>query len=106
MRLEEKYIKFGYFWLPENQQNSIAGVLSIYDGGRAELEIMGNFDEDKEIGFVEDDGLVTLENCIYLKKSFGFGNITKSKILANTVLSGAEWGADEIVTFNTFFFFC
>lgn len=25
MRLEEKYIKFGYFWLPENQQNSIAG---------------------------------------------------------------------------------
>lgn len=119
MRLEEKYIKFGYFWLPENQQNSIAGVLSIYDGGRAELEIMGNFDEDKEIGFicehenirlkriigfVEDDGLVTLENCIYLKKSFGFGNITKSKILANTVLSGAEWGADEIVTFNTFSF--
>lgn len=119
MRLEEKYIKFGYFWLPENQQNSIAGVLSIYDGGRAELEIMGNFDEDKGIGFicehedfrlkriigcVEDDKLVTLENCIYLKKSFGFGNITKSKILANKVLTGAKWAADEVITLNTFSF--
>lgn len=119
MRLEEKYIKFGYFWLPENRQNLITGVLSIFNGGRAELEIMGNFDEGKKIrcvpehdniclkriiGFVEDDGYVTLEDCLYLKKSFPFGNITKSKILAHKVLSGAEWRANEVITFNSFSF--
>lgn len=45
MRIEENYIKHGYFWLPENKDIKIPGILSISDGGRAELEIIGSFGE-------------------------------------------------------------
>jgi len=115
MRVEEEYKKTGYFWLPEKEENKIPGILSIDDGGRIELEIVGHFDESikslngdddlsRIIGHVEKDGLVTLDNCFYTKKNFSFGGISKSKILVNKVLSGATWDKDEAVTFNTFSF--
>lgn len=115
MRIEERYKKTGYFWLPESEKNKIPGVLSINDGGEIELEIVGHFSElvdsfnenndlKRIIGHVEKDGLVTLENCFYTNKNYSFGGISKSKILVNMVLSGAAWGKDEAVTFNTFSF--
>jgi len=115
MRIEEEYKKTGYFWLPEKEENKIPGILSIDDGGRIELEIVGHFDESikalngdddlsRIIGHVEKDGLVTLDDCFYTKKNFSFGGISKSTILVNKVLSGAAWGKDEAVTFNTFSF--
>ncbi|UKA11693.1 HEPN domain-containing protein [Photobacterium damselae] len=115
MRIEEEYKKTGYFWLPGKEERKIPGVLSINDGGEIELEIVGHFDERLEslnshdeinriIGHIEKDGLVTLDNCFYTKKNFSFGGISKSKILANMVLSGAAWEQDEAVTFNSFSF--
>jgi ApeA N-terminal domain 1 len=92
--------------------------LSIDDGGRIELEIVGHFDESlfpfnddnnssrisRIIGHVEKDGLVTLEDCFYTTKNFSFGGISKSKVLVHKVLSGAAWDKNETVTFNTFSF--
>ena len=115
MRIEEEYKKTGYFWLPEKEENKIPGILSIDDGGKIELEIVGHFDEGMKpltsddnlsriIGHVEKDGLVTLDDCFYTKKNFAFGGISKSKIIANKVLSGAAWDKDEEVAFNTFSF--
>ncbi|MCG9095656.1 ApeA N-terminal domain 1-containing protein [Laribacter hongkongensis] len=115
MRIEEKYKKTGYFWLPNNEESKIPGILSIDDGGRIELEIVGHFDEgmnslsddhdlSRIIGHVEKDGLVTLDDCFYIKKNFSFGGISKSKILVNKVLGGAAWDQDEKVSFNTFSF--
>jgi hypothetical protein len=115
VRIEEEYKKTGYFWLPEKEENKIPGILSIDDGGRIELEIVGHFDESikslngdddlsRIIGHVEKDGLVTLDDCFYTKKNFSFGGISKSTILVNKVLSGAAWCKDEAVTFNTFSF--
>lgn len=115
MRIEEEYKKTGYFWLPEKEEKKIPGILSINDGGKIELEIVGHFDEDLKvlrgdgnlsriIGHVEKDGLVTIDNCFYTKKNISFGGISKSKILASKVLSGAAWDKDEKVVFNTFSF--
>lgn len=115
MRIEEEYKKTGYFWLPGDEEKKVPGVLSISDGGKIELEILGLFDDninslneideiDRIIGLVENDGLVTLDDCFYTKKSFSFGGISKSKILAHKVFSGAAWERDEAVTFNTFSF--
>lgn len=115
MRIEEEYKKTGYFWLPEKEEKKIPGILSIDDGGKIELEIVGHFNDALEslndnddlsriIGHIEKDGLVTLDNCFYSKKNVSFGGISKSKIRANKVFSGAAWGKDEIVTFNTFSF--
>lgn len=114
MRIEKEYKKTGYFWLPEQEDTKIPGVLSIVDGGDAELEIIGHFNGTKSlnddenfnriIGFVEDDGLITLDNCFYTLKNVSFGGISKSKILVNKVLCGAKWDKDEPITFNTFSF--
>lgn len=115
MRIEEEYKKTGYFWLPDKVENKIPGILSIDDGGRIELEIIGHFDEGikplsadnnliRIIGHVENDGLVTLDDCFYTRRNFSFGGISKSNILVNKVLSGAAWDKGEKVAFNTFSF--
>ena len=115
MRIEEEYIKTGYFWLPEQQEKKIPGILTIKDGGDIELEVVGLFDESikalngeddlcRIIGHVEKDGLVTLDNCFYTKKNISFGGISKSKVCVNRVLSGVAYDKDEEVTFNSLSF--
>ncbi|KIR18137.1 hypothetical protein PFLU4_15260 [Pseudomonas fluorescens] len=115
MRVEEEYKKTGYFWLPGKEENKIPGILSINDGGKIELEIIGHFSDGADllnnndglsriIGHIEKDGLITLDDCFYIKKNISFGGISKSSIRANTVFSGVDWGKDEIATFNTFSF--
>lgn len=115
MRIEEEYIKTGYFWLPEQQENKIPGILTIKDGGDIELEVVGLFDESikalnsdddlsRIIGHIEKDGLVTLDNCFYTKKNISFGGISKSKVCVNRVLSGVAYDKDEEVTFNSLSF--
>ncbi|CAK2548388.1 hypothetical protein [Vibrio crassostreae] len=96
MRIEDEYVKTGYFWLPERDDKKIPGVLTIKNGGNIELEVVGLFEDSIEslnsdnnleriIGHVEKDGLVTLEDCFYTNKSMPFGGINKSKICVNKV---------------------
>ena len=112
MRIKEEWKKSGYFWLPQNEDKKIPGTLSITDGGKIELEVVGLFDESIEalngnddlsriIGHVEKDGLVTLENCFYKNKKIAFGGIAKSLIHVHKVISGVAYEKDEGVSFNT-----
>jgi ApeA N-terminal domain 1 len=114
MRIEKEYKKVGYFWLPENKENKISGILSIYNGGIIELEIIDFFDENRKyidedniprriIGHVEEIGLVTLDKCLYNGDHY-YGGILKVKYIVDMVLCGKEWGKEESVTFNTFSF--
>ena len=115
MRIEDEYVKTGYFWLPGQEGEKIPGILTIKDGGDIELEVVGlfesntkslNSDDDLQriIGHVEKDGLVTLDNCFYTQKNHSFGGISKSKICVHRVLSGVAYDENEPVTFNTFSF--
>lgn len=115
MRIENEYVKTGYFWLPERDDKKIPGVLTIKNGGSIELEVVGLFEDSIEslnsgnnleriIGHVEKDGLVTLEDCFYTNKSIPFGGINKSKICVNKVLSGVAYEQNEIVKFNSLSF--
>ena len=109
MRIKEEYRKSGYFWLPENIQKRVPGIVTIFDGGEIELEIMGLFDASIEahnernlsriIGEVEDDGPITLENCSF--KQIAFGGLAKSSLRVETAMCGVAYDKDEFVTFNT-----
>ncbi|CAM3940365.1 ApeA N-terminal domain 1-containing protein [Rheinheimera salexigens] len=112
MRIKEEWKKSGYFWLPQNEDKKIPGTLSILDGGKIELEVVGLFDESIEalngnddlsriIGHIEKDGLVTLEDCFYRTKNIAFGGISKSFVHVHKVISGVAYKKDEKVTFNT-----
>lgn len=112
--MKKKYKKSGYFWLPGQEDKKIHGVLSIVDGGEAELEVIGLFEGDESLGdpdsfdrilgFVEEDGLVTLDNCFYTETNHRYGGISKSTVCVNKVLCGHAWSKDEAITFNTFSF--
>lgn len=115
MRIAEQHIKSGYFWLPSQPENKIPGTLKIYDGGKIELEIIGNFNNDltsfrdiltlqRIVGHIEKEGYVTLDACSYKEKSLSFGGISKSLLYIDKVLSGAHYEENEELTFSTFQF--
>lgn len=115
MRIEEEYVRIGYFWLPGKDDEKIPGTLTISDGGDIELEIVGLFgkgieslsdeaDLSRIIGHIEKDGFVTLDDCFYTKRNISFGGISKSKVCVNRALSGVAYDKDEDVTFNSFSF--
>lgn len=115
MRILEEYKRSGYFWLPSNPEKKIPGTLTINDGGKIGLEIVGLFDDKitkvdesdklkRIIGHVEKDGLVTLNECFYTKKSHAFGVIAKSSIFSHQVLSGVAYDEEELVELNSFSF--
>ncbi|NBB07419.1 HEPN domain-containing protein [Pseudomonas monteilii] len=114
MRIEEEYLRSGFFWIPGEEHSKIPGKLSVTDGGVIELEIIGHFNNDissiqdyklpRIVGDVEKDGLVTLDNCFYKNKNIAFGGVSKSIVAVNKMLAGAAWDIDEPITFNTFHF--
>lgn len=108
MRITEERIRSGFFWLPSEPEIKIPGTLKITDGGKIELEIVGNFGKDLNIsrivGHIEEDGYVTLDNCFYGNKKMSFGGISKSLVHVHKVLCGAHFGENEGLTFNTFSF--
>jgi hypothetical protein len=115
MRIDEKIIRSGYFWLPGKKDNKISGTLSIIDGGELELEIVGHFTGDFDalgddtdlsriVGTVEKSGFVTLENCFYRRKNHSFGGISKSKIHVGKLFTRVAYDENEIPLFNTFSF--
>lgn len=115
MRIKETVKRSGYFWLPSAPERKIPGTLSITDGGDIELEVVGLFDESIEalngnddlrriVGHVENDVLITLDDCFYSHKSIPFGGISKSLVCVNKAFSGVAYEEGEKVSFNTFRF--
>lgn len=97
--------------MPENPDKKIPGTLSIRDGGKIDLEVVGHFDGNFEsaqdntigriIGHIEKDEFVTLENCLYRTRNLSFGGISKSELLVHKCLIGAAWDKDEEIKFDT-----
>jgi hypothetical protein len=115
MRMRKAFKKLGYFWLPSAAENKIPGTLTILDGGEIELEAVGLFGKIEEsikdkdnliriVGNIEDDGLVTLEECFYKNRTIAFGGISKSMIHVHKVLSGVSYAEGDPVFLNTFSF--
>ena len=48
MRIKEEIKRSGYFWLPSASEKKLPGTLTISDGGKIELEVVGLFDETVE----------------------------------------------------------
>lgn len=57
MKLSEEHIFKGYWWLPENPNNKVAGILTYTPGERMCLELLGGFENAKGeyIGLFDED---------------------------------------------------
>ena len=112
MRIKEEFKKSGYFWLPSEPDKKLPGTLSISDGGIIELEVVHRvgersaaLDDDAKriVGQIEEEGLVTLDNC-FCQSIEGSGDISKSLIRVNRVFTGVGYDEDEIPRFNSLIF--
>ncbi len=115
MRISEKIVIEGEFWLPSDTKNKIPGKLIISDGGEIELEITGFFgqgidglNDTVDISRIQGEtekGLVTLDNCFYFNRKISFPSYgSKSRVCANMAIFGVAYKASETIAFNTFSF--
>lgn len=114
MRLESEISWSGLFWIAGTEKK-LSGVLTVQDGGRIELELVGTFSEGfgdfldspeipRILGDVEKEGYVTLDNCFYIHRSISFGGVSKSRIFANTLYCGIHFEDTEQILITSFRF--
>ncbi len=120
MRIAEEIRKQGFFWLPENAEKRLPGVLRIADGGDIFIEVVGLFDESIEglnralngdyelgrvVGHVDDYGAATFDGNRYSRVTLGVsGGITQASVRSTYALLGAAYDQSEPVTFRSFRF--
>ena len=111
MRIKEEFKKSGYFWLPSEPDEKLPGTLSISDGGHIELEVLHQLgemrtpfgDEKRVIGQIENDEIVTLDDCFFKGRQGSIG-ISKSLIHVGRAFIGVPYDDGEIPLFNTLTF--
>lgn len=114
MRIENEYIKCGFFWRPDQENNKLPGILKIFDGGEIELEVFGNINDiisfknkdnpDLILGLVEIDEPITLKICFLSAEPPPITGIIKIKYYAENAFIGTHLEKDKKLTFNTFKF--
>src|SRR5690242_17975009 len=76
MRVTKDLTLAGHFWLPGKKDDQCGGTLRVTDGGKIRLELIGFFagrnqftahsiQTPRVIGYVEEIGLVTIDDCGY-----------------------------------------
>ena len=116
MRIKEEIKCSGKFWLPSASEKEIPGTLTISDGGKIELEVMGLFDETvgrqnsetsksgefkRIVGHIEKHGLVTLDGCFYKKRPLFASGISKSLLHVRKALLGVAYDDTEPILSKT-----
>ena len=123
MRLSEPIEKHGFFWLPDDAENQVPGILRISEPGEVTLEVSYFYDlrqdvlnkrrrlgyppnrsEDRNINRIVgriDDGFITLDKCVYVNwnKKLPSG-VSTSTIRANLAFIGADYNEGEDITFS------
>ena len=120
MRVAEKIVRNGKFWLPSDPETKIHGKLIISDGGKIRLEMTDDFgigieggkfrpfldesssvDTSRILGEIEEED-VTLDGCFCLSSPFLVlaQGINTCDIHVSRAMLGTAYGA-EVAKFNT-----
>ena len=121
MRLSKPTEKTGYFWLPENTEKKLPGVLRISESGEVTLEVFGlsedhhssrPFDEipffsgeeagNRIVGIVEENEFITLDQCqrVDLPLPFPGLRMWKSAFYARFAFIGFAVESGEDIAFS------
>ena len=110
MRVDKPFSVDGYFWLPSDENNKLYGTLTVEDGGKVELEILGRFSNKKDLNIIvgeTENGHFVLEKCFALTHNIQITNLAKNRILVTTLYKNITYKDDdrnEDILFNTFSF--
>ena len=124
MRLPEPIEEHGFFWLPEDAENQVPGILRISESGDVTLEVicfsdpdfgpyvfkehrLGDAPEEDIIASIDrivgiiDGGLITLDDCFYGDPiGHWLGETPTSIIHAHFAFIGYHFGEGEDVTLS------
>ena len=123
MRISEPIEKHGFFWLPDDAENQVPGVLRISESGDITLEVSYLYDfrrpalHKRRLGYPEesedanikrivgviDDGLITLDGCYYGPYTIKRG-VSTTTIHAIRGFIGVNYKKKEKLTFTKFTF--
>ena len=116
MRIKKNIKKIGYFWLPSDPNNKLAGLLSIQDGGEISIELHGLFGKNPYeiwklwhfeviLGDIEEYGKVTLIDSKYSKvKRDGQEIKLKNIVECDYAFIGAHFNTKDELQFKSFVF--
>lgn len=116
MRVLEPITVNGNFWLSSKVDSKLPGTLSIHDGGKSSLEVIGSFFGFTEIlsnaageipricGEVEKYGYVTLERCLAENLGFDSSGPRRNRFYVSCVFLRVAYEDGEVIEFNKFFF--
>lgn len=100
----------GFWWLPNNPNEKLAGICSFtpFEGG--ELELIGDFSSLTEFNDLDQPllilgttlkGEITLYDCFLIKNEKRHGGIEVSRYCVNLIFSGIHFCIDSDVKFNS-----
>ena len=128
MRLTEAIETKGVFWLPEQPDTQVSGVLKISESGEITVDLAGEFgnplvtprglrvsttphreeseqDPRRIVGVLQKGGPITLDRCLWQNTNFSFpGRLSTSTVYAELAFVGAEYEEDEEALFSEFSF--
>ena len=116
MKVKNNIQKIGYFWLPSDPSNKLAGLFIVEDGGVIRLELHGLFGSnpyeqwkqwewDIILGDIDEYGKITLVHSRYSEgKNRGLGIKFKNFIDSDYAFMRVHINAKDDLKFNNFFF--
>lgn len=111
MRLPESIETYGYFWVPDNPDNRLSGILRISETGKASLELFGSLRTPGStpfdppilqptliLGVTAKKGAVTLVDCIVVKQgtTINVDVLSKSDVQVGWVFWGKHFASKDI----------
>lgn len=102
----EKFEFAGIWWVPNNYENYIHGILKFNSEDGAYLELMGNILDYEELqtdiilGKTANGKNITLYKCFYIKKTLISSEINTSIVFANIVFEGVHFNRVEDIRFT------
>ena len=118
MKISTPIEETGFFWLPDEHNKRVPGILRISESGKVTLEITiqshsGSPSEPNDSQFfanyipfnrilgMTESGSVTLENCSLIGPSWNRSStFTKEIIQGDIAFMGEEYGKDREITFS------
>jgi len=107
----EEFEYNGIWWLPENPDNKISGILKFHPVEGANLELIGSFKGTKDLnaflqpniilGVTSNGKIVTLYKCYEFKSHMSMPGFLSSSFIASVVFLGHHFEKEEDIIFDT-----
>lgn len=110
VKFMESFQYYGYWWIPENIDNKIAGILNFDSDNGAKLDLLGTFEKSTSLmdtlkrnfilGITQEGKRITLYKCLINDAKISIPGLNTSSYSAEFVFVGAHFLSEEDIIFD------